>query len=157
MEIRSSFSRRQFLVAGSSLTVASRLTGAVVSPEVKEKVPVIPKKVEKVFKNPAIKGLLESAGLRARAPDDLFERLLQQQDVTELQAQACFILANRNYYRVKRAPDPDTVARAIKYHERLSQDFPNTLFNDFILPGASRRGRMIAVQRLKELRNVQTH
>jgi len=54
MEITNNFSRRHFLAAGSSLALASRLT-AEVSAEEKNKLPVIPKKVEKVFKNPAIK------------------------------------------------------------------------------------------------------
>ena len=55
MDIRGRFSRRQLLVAGSGLTLASRLAGAVAAADVKDKLPVIAKKVEKVFKNPAIK------------------------------------------------------------------------------------------------------
>ena len=55
MDIRNSFSRRQFLAAGSSMALASRLAAEVVTAEEKDKLPVIAKKVEKVFNNPAIK------------------------------------------------------------------------------------------------------
>jgi streptogramin lyase len=49
----SEFSRRSFLTAASSLAVASRLAGASNDP--KENLPIIPKRVEKLFKTPGIK------------------------------------------------------------------------------------------------------
>ena len=53
MEYGSSFSRRGFLITTGSLAVASRLAAATNVD--KANLPVITRRVEKIFKNPAIK------------------------------------------------------------------------------------------------------
>jgi streptogramin lyase len=53
MRKESEFSRRSFLTAAGSLAVASRMTAATNDP--KESLPIVSKRVEKVFKRPEIK------------------------------------------------------------------------------------------------------
>src|ERR1700676_5188014 len=53
MQACNEFSRRSFFMSTGSLAVASRLAAA--SDDEKEKLPIIPKRVEKLFKTPGIK------------------------------------------------------------------------------------------------------
>ena len=53
MQERNEYSRRSFLISTGSLAVASRLAAA--TKEEKDSLPIVPKRVEKVFKTPGIK------------------------------------------------------------------------------------------------------
>jgi peroxiredoxin len=118
-------------------------------------------------KETKFKGFLNYPGLRGKAPDYLFEQLLEQKELREFHAQACIILANRNYHRAKDTRektgaklvrDKESAAAAIKYHERLKKDFPKEPMSDFLLGiGATtspKAAAVIAEERLTEMRSV---
>src|SRR5262249_3527867 len=112
-------------------------------------------------------GFLSSPGLRATAPDYLYEQIMDKKDMPDFHGRACVILANRNYYRAKDTRektgaklvnDKKAAAAAIKYHERLKKDFPNESMLDFLLrTGAAtypKAAAVIAEERLTEMRSV---
>jgi WD40 repeat protein len=105
------------------------------------------------LKNPEFKVFLDEPLFRAKAPDDLFERLLELKDVSEFHARSCIILANRSYHRAKRFTDKEATAAAIKHLERLRKDFPSKrMWDPFpINPPFGTSGQAAEV-RLKELR-----
>jgi hypothetical protein len=107
------------------------------------------------LKSQKFKAFLEEPMLRARTPDDLFERLLESKDAAEFHAKACIILANRSYHRARRFPDNSATAVAIKHLERLRKDFPSErMWDPFPIKADPflRTAGQAADARLKELR-----
>jgi WD40 repeat protein/peroxiredoxin len=114
------------------------------------------------------KNVLVLPGLRGKAPDYFFEQLLEQKEMLDLHAQACFILADRNYHRAKQTRemtgakmvrDKESLDAAVKYHERLKKDFPNEPTSDFLAggignPGSRKLAGALSDERLTEMRTV---
>jgi hypothetical protein len=112
--------------------------------------------VEHHLKDPRTAAFLTQTGLRALAPDDFFERLLKQDQVSSHRARACVVLANRTYHRAKLSRARDEIVRAIIFNERLKREFPKELMSDFLSAEGVAQTRAAAVIADMRLREIQT-